>query len=204
MPLSMRRQALKEKQRNARDEAEAASQSMAVDQLREGVTVTQVIRNSGISRGTCYRIKNALDNDDKALSRLMDPSKNRAGRPAVITKEEDQVAKSRLLFAASRGFAYNRDELRGAFAQITTDGRQGYRTSTGAPSDDTMRSWRAHNRDMTYRAAQNKTASKIQVDRYEHVHTLENALKSIQEKNEGIFDDSDRFRNLDETSVTMK
>lgn len=125
-----------------------------------------VIRTTNVSKGTCNGLKAALNSgDEDALQRLVDPACNRAGRKHVISKPEDQLVKSRLNYAASRGFAFNVDELRSTVGRIASGGRSGYTNKAGLPSTDARRSRRARNRDMTYRASENKTASKIAEDR---------------------------------------
>ena len=66
------------------------------------------------------------------------------------------MIKQRMKYASARGFALDKDMMRTIMARIAADGRDGYKTVTGLPSGDTIRAWRARNRDVTYRHAENK------------------------------------------------
>ncbi len=46
-----------------------------------------------------------------------------------------------------------------------------------------------------------KDNAKLREEIYNHVNTYADALKLIEQQNPGIFDDGDRFWNLDETCV---
>lgn len=203
MPPSMRTQSLQERKRKTRDEEERQRRCVALAVLKSGEKVSKAVRDSGISRGTADRISNALkSNDTEALSKLMDPESNRAGRRAVLSKVEDNLLKQRMTYAANRGFALDKNTVKSLMAQISTDGRVGFQTRSGIPSDDTLRAWRARNRDVTYRVAENKRTASLVAERYEHVCTFKKALQSVEERHSGIFSDPERVWNLDETAVS--
>lgn len=178
---------------------------MALAVLKDGERVSKAVRDSGISPGTANRIKDALDSENtETLNRLMDPASNRAGRRPVISKVEVNLLKQRMTFAANRGFAMDKNTVKTLMAKISADGRSGFRTPSGIPSEDAVRAWRVRNRDMTYRAVENKRTASLVAERYEHVVTFKNALQSIEAKHSGIFSDPDRVWNLDETAVSTE
>ena len=76
-------------------------------------------------------------------------------------------------YAASRDFAWERDDLRRAMMEIVGDRRTGFRTKNGYVSDDVIRARRARNRDITYRYAENKTTAKLNAERYDHVASFD-------------------------------
>lgn len=205
MPLSMRRQTALEKKRQLRDATARDERMKAVAVLRSGGTVPAAMRASGVKKMTCRRLHKAVKyQDDESLSKLLNPANNRAGRRRVIAKDESEMIKERIRFAASRGFAFDVDTLKGVMGEIASDGRPGFRTTNGTPSDAAIRHWRATNRDTTYRKAENKTTAKLNAERFDHVQTFETALKKVGEINPGIFDNPERLWNMDETKVSAE
>lgn len=205
MPLSMRKQTILQKKRDERDEAERKRRKDALQMLRDGEIVAAIVRKTGVRRDTADRIKFSFESGNKeALDKLLDPASNRAGRRCVLSKVEDNLIKERMTYAANRGFAFAKSTLKSVMAQVSADGRTGFRTANGIPSEDTVRSWRARNRDVTYRVAENKRTASLVAERHDHVLTFKNALAQISEKHPGIFADPDRLWNLDETDVTAE
>eukprot|EP00171_Calliarthron_tuberculosum_P021856 IDg21856t1 len=144
MTLSMRRQTAAERNRQARDYHEQQQRERAVQLLRGNMTVAEAIRLTGVRKSTCYKLKKAITtNNSVALKQLVDVAHNRAGRRPVISDEENLLIAGRIRYAASRGFAFDIDTLKSVMAQVAADGREGFRTVSGVPSDDAVRAWRA-------------------------------------------------------------
>ncbi len=161
MTLSMRRQTILEKKRQARDMEIRRKRLLAVEILRRGGTVAEAARVSRISCTTGDRIYAAMRGDDGNLQKLLDPAKNRAGRLTFISKDESELIKHRIRFAASRGFAFDHATLKGVMAQIASDGRKGFKTATGAPSDDPFADGGARNRRYHISCSRNKESGEI-------------------------------------------
>ena len=205
MTFSMRRQTALAKQRDQRDSKRKECRERAYELLRTGTKVAEVSRITDVSRSTCDRIKNAMDsNDEENLGKLLNPKENRAGRRCVITSEEDDMIRKQIDYAASRGFAWEKEDLKRAMTQISRDGRAGFRTKTKSASDDAVRAWRARNRETTYRYAENKSVAKLRAERYDHVASLERALKEVEKRNPNIFSHAERLWNMDETAIEVE
>ena len=109
------------------------------------------------------------------------------------------MVKSRMFFASTRGFAATVEDLKAVMHEISRDGRPD--VPAGFPSSDTIRVWRAKNRDITLRGFENKDRSEVLSERYDHVHTLKLALQSVEAFNPRILGNSDNIWNIDEISV---
>lgn len=202
MPPSMRKQALQEKSRNERDEAERKPRAHALELFQNGEIVATAVRKTGVSQGTADRIKIAFESRNKeTLDKLLYPASNRPGRRAVLSNVENNVIKQRIKYAANRGFAFAMSTLKTVMAQVSPDGRRGFCSPVGIPSDDALRSWGARNRDVTYRVAENKRTAFLVAERHDHVVTFKPTLEQISEKHPGIFADPDRLWIFDETAV---
>ena len=112
--------------------------------------------------------------DKELLDRLLYLLNNRAGRRPVIKKDEDKLIKQRLIFAASRGFALDLPAMKHILVHIAADGPPGFRTVSGLPNDHAMQAWRARNRDITYKKAENETFTNI------HVRTCKQVCRSSE------------------------
>lgn len=88
--------------------------------------------------------------------------------------------------------------------QIAVDGRRGFRTESGLPCMQTLRHWRALNRDVTCRSAENKDITKLAAENYDHVASFSEALSNVEKDFSGIFKDPDRLWNIDETAVSCE
>lgn len=102
---------------------------------------------------------------------------------------------------ATRGFALDQNALKRVMSKVAADGRSAFRGKGGAPSDNAIRAWRARNRDITFRKAENKNAAKLHAERFEHVESFDKSLWSVSEKHSCIFDDPVNLRNMDETAI---
>lgn len=108
----------------------------------------------------------------------------------------------RLVFAASRGFAADEDDLKSLMRRISADGRS--QLCEGFPSKDTVRSFRARHRDITYRATDNNDLARLKGEKYEHLKTYATALRQVDSDFPEILRDPGRIWNMDETSVTAE
>lgn len=107
----------------------------------------------------------------------------------------------RIRDTAECGFALDVSDISRSMTRIASDGRKCFRTSTGTSINDAIRAWQAHNRDVTFRAAENKTIAKLHAERHEHVSTYERTLRCVSKENPEIFDDGDHLWNMGETDV---
>lgn len=199
MPPSMRRQAADHKRRITRLQEQANQRLVALQMLREGHAVRSIARATGFSRGTVQRLRKCLtDKDEGKLSHLTSTTIC-AGRPRTITNEEATLLNSRLKLASKRGFAVNNSGFKHVLYRIAADGRNGYRN--GIPSDAAVRTYRAHNPDITYKRIENKEFAKLAAESYRHIDIFFAALDEIQVKHPGILLNPHRIWNLDETAV---
>ena len=198
--LSMRQQNRQAQVRKVRDETSRKSREKALQLLKQRHQVRNVSSTCSLSIDTVVRIKKALtDKNNAYLGRLLNPASNRAGRKSVITPGEDALIKERMNFIASKGFAMDLPTIRIVMASIAADGRK--RFKSGIPSAAVIRSFRARNRDITFRNSENKENAKLKGENFEHVQTYARALRQVEREIPGIFEDGDRFFNLDETAV---
>lgn len=109
------------------------------------------------------------------------------------------MTKARMRFVASRGFAMDVRTLRSIMFFIANDGRRGF--PNGIPSAEVVRSFRARNRDITLRNAENKENAKLKRENYHHVKIYADVLRVVEKAHDGMFSDGNRFCNLDETAV---
>ena len=72
----------------------------------------------------------------------------------------------------------NNNTIKATLQNLAADGRPGYKNST--PSDAAIRTYRALNRDITYRKAENKDAAKLGAEIFEHVNTLPKCLADVE------------------------
>ena len=89
-------------------------------------------------------------------------------------------------------------------ADIARDRRDGFRTDSTMPSAAAVWTWRAHNRDITFRKAENKEFAKLQAENFAHVNTFASALKQVGTEHREIFQSSDLVWNMDETAVSAE
>lgn len=200
MPPSIRAQAAAAKRRETRDNQIAKDRATAVQMLRSGAAVAEVVKLTPVKRTTADRIKQCIDKkDSEGLQKLLSPHENRAGRPAVLSPIENKMMRESMVKGAERGFAFSTQTALNLMADIASDGRDGY--DGNIPSMAALRSWRARNRQVTLRKGENKDAAKLAAESYEHVKTFATALKSVAAANPGIFNDPDRLWNMDETEI---
>ena len=100
---------------------------------------------------------------------------------------------------ASKKFAMDLLTLGSVMASIATNGRK--RFKSGIPSAAVIRYFRARNPDITFRNSENKENAKLKGESFEHVQTYAHALRQVEKETPDIFEDGDRFFNLDETAV---
>lgn len=66
------------------------------------------------------------------------------------THKEDAIVKQRLKHLSASGLVLDRETIRSMRGRIAEFGQNGYKSTTGTPSQGTVRAWRARNRDVTY------------------------------------------------------
>lgn len=195
----MRRQAVNNKKRSEKLLQQSKDRALAVRLLKEGNTIRETARITGVTRSTIQRIRNCITSDDKDGIRRMTSTKTRAGRPTVISTDEAAMINERLKLAAKRGFAVDNHTFKHVLSRVAADGRKGYQR--GVPSDEAVRTYRAHNRDITYRRIENKEHAKLAAESYEHIETFFSVLDTIQKTHPGILFSANRVWNTDETAV---
>ena len=109
---------------------------------------------------------------------------------------------NRLIYAASRGFAAKKLDVKCLMARIACDGRNEY--YDGFPSDGVVRSFRARNRSITYRNSEKKDLAKLQGENYGHIKTYADVLRQVDRDFPGMLHDPERIWNMDETSVSAE
>ena len=176
--LSMRKQTREAQRRNSRDTMVRQNRRKAVELLRKQHKLREVMSVCSLSAGTAARLKQAIESKDSAvLERMLDPRAHRSGRRPVLNAEDQQLIKDRMKFIASRSFAMDARTLSSVMAAIASAGRRGF--ENGLPSADVIRAFRARNRDITFRNAENKEQAKVRGENYYHVKTYANALKHV-------------------------
>lgn len=200
MPPSMRRQTALAKERDARDDEQKEQRALAVSMFRRGRSVREVADFCGISKSTAGRLKQSTyKGNERKLEKLLNPRDNRAGRRTIWSPEEAEALNDRVKYAAQNGFVVDAPTMKSALKRISGDGRLGYRKKV--PSDAAVRTYRALNRDITYRKQENKEAAKLKAENHEHVMTFAEQLRAVEQRHPGIFTDPDRLWNMDETHV---
>ena len=146
------------------------------------------------------RMKFAIESgNENEIEKPLSPADNRAEKRPLLSAIENKMVKSRVVFASTRGFAATVEDLKAVMHEIARDGRPD--VPAGFPSSDTIRAWRAKNRDITLRGFESKDRSKIPSERYDHVQMLKLALQSVEAFKPGILGNPDNIWNIDETSV---
>lgn len=195
----MRKQTADHKRRKLKLQLQSEKRHRVVSLLKEGTTIRRASAQTGVNRGTVQRIKNHMTpGQENELQRLIG-TQIFAGRQSVIRESEATLINNRLKLAAQRGFAVDIDSFRHILSRIAADGRQGY--SNQLPSDEAIRTYRAHNRDISYKKIENKESAKLAAESYEHVESFFKILDDIQTKHHGILQDPRRVWNMDETAV---
>ena len=87
-------------------------------------------------------------------------------------------------------------------SQIAADGRLGWKGN--APSDDSVRPFRARNREICLRTTESKEEVKLKGKSYSHVQTFFDELVKIKKRFPGMLEDGDTVWNMDESSVETK
>lgn len=89
--------------------------------------------------------------------------------------------------------------MRSLQGKISRDRRRGFRQ--GTPSSDAIRSFRARNRALIYRSAENVLPIRLAAEKYARVKSLKDVLQILLQKRPALFSDPHRTWNWDETSV---
>ena len=201
----MRMQSAIEKRRRERDAITKQKGERAISFLKSGTKRSDVLKQTGTSRATVDRLYHALyELDNKKLNALLSLEVSGRGRRTLISPQGSGMMKKRLVYAAEEGFAHSNSDVRNIMTQIASDGRCGFRIESGSLSPDTIRHWRAVDRDVTYRRSDSKDDTKLAAEIFEHVSSFSDALKTVAHANPGIFQDPRRLWILDETSVNCQ
>ena len=128
-----------------------------------------------LSAGAATHLNQAIASKDTAvLEKMLDPRGHRSGRHSVLFLEEEKLIEYLINFIASRGFAMDARTLGNAMEAIAADDRRGYENSV--PSANVVRAFRTHNRDISFRNAENKDQQNLRGENYYHVETYASAL----------------------------
>jgi len=198
----MRRQTARTRENMERKEIERVNRNRAAEMLKSSdePNLSEISRETTVDRRTLRRIRDAMkSNDGESLHRLLSPGEFQPGRPRVLSKSEERMLVSRLLYASKRGFGLDVDQVRGAMSEIANDGRRGYQNVL--PSMATVRTFRAKHRELTLRTSQHKELAKVLAENPEHAKTLKAALEDVQSEFPTIFDNPDGVWNMDETAI---
>ena len=134
------------------------------------------------------------------LQKLLDPENNHAGRKTVLSQCEEKLVVELTIHAAKHGFAVENSVMSTVHARIAADRNEKF--ARGLPSPDAIRSFRARNRSLPYRVAENVSSSRLEAENPAHVLTLKLAFEKIEQDHPGIFSDLRRIWNWDETAVS--
>ena len=200
MPPSMRAQTLTHKKRTGKRQEEAARRAKLLSLIQRGESARKASRETGVSRTTATRIKRAYESSEKvALKKLLDPEGNHAGRKTVLSADEEHLVVQRTIHAAQRGFAVDNTVMSTVHAKIAADRCAKY--ANVLPSPDAIRSFRARNRSLAYRVAENVTTARLAAENLPHISSLKRALQQVEHDYPGIFSEPSRIWNWDETAV---
>lgn len=201
MPESMRRQTARLKRSKLQRAQEGKARNQAFQLLQTNEKLSSIAARCSVSLTTLYRIRRAWkEKKQSLLHKLLSPVDYHAGRPSVLSTQEEEMIVKRVKHAAERGFAFDINHLKEAMSTIAADGRHSYKNAL--PCDDTIRSFRARHRDITYRKTENHCHRYFLGEDLEHVHTLVHHLKALKQKHSDLFQDPSRIWNLDETAVS--
>lgn len=201
MPPSMRAQTMTHKRRIAERKQERSRREKLLLCIQEGDSALKASRKTGVSRTTATRIKKAYDTSNKnELEKLLNPEKHFSGPKPVISPFEEKLIVERVIQAAEQGFAVDNSTVMSVHARIAADRSRTY--ATGVPSADTIRAFRARNRSLAYRVAENVSNARLSAQTHEHFATLERELRKIEAEDPSLFLDPRRIWNWDETAVS--
>ena len=186
MPPSMRAQAPAHKRQIAKRKEEGDRRAKVLSLVEGGDSALKASGKTGVSGSTATRIKKAYQSSNtQELKTLLNTEDNYAGRKPVLSPHEEPLVVSRALHAARHGFAVENDVMSTVHAKMSADRCARY--ANGLPSSDAIRSFRARNRSLAYRVAENVSSARLAAENQSHIMTLENALKRVEENHPGMF-----------------
>lgn len=203
MPKSIRKMSKESRQKKERDSQNGKARQEALEMLKRGLTLRQVVSQSGVSMGTMSRINKARKMSDMcALHTLLHPEENPAGRRLAISSTAEKVIVDKLLIAASRGFAVDKMQLKRLCGEVAES--QGRPFKSGIPCDEWIASFRARHTDrLTFRAHQCKEIAKLAAEsNVAHVASYKDVLEKVFLRHPAIQKDPRLVWNMDETAVT--
>lgn len=169
--------------------------------MRDGVSVAKVTQHTGVYTSTVYRFKRSQESgNQEQLQKLLDTKNNHPGRQPVLSHYEERMIVERTVFASRHGFAVDNNLMMTLRAQIAFDGRRTYEKTL--PSSDTIRRFRARNRDLTFGVAEKVPAPRLDSENGAYIDSLRITLMQVAKENPGILDDPRRIWNWDETAVS--
>ena len=200
MPQSMHKQSANQRRRLRKGIDEQQHRKKALNLLREKRSIRYVADACSISKSTAGRIAHCLKKDDKAqLSCLLNPVDFHRGRRTVWHASQATQLNKKIKEAAENGFAVDASGMKFVLQQICNDGRRSYQH--GAQSSAAIRTYRAKNRDISYRHTENMDADKLRAENHDRIESLAHRLREIATNHAGIFDNPLQIWNLDETHV---
>ncbi len=99
--------------------------------LREGkISLREIARTTNFGKPNLSRLhKHLYENDEAALAKILSPSLYKAGKTTMLTNEEKTMVVERLIFAAKRAFAADKDSLKSLMTRIASHRRQVWKLS---------------------------------------------------------------------------
>ena len=148
MPPSIRQQTRRTASKIDKRATQSENRKRALSLLQNtNMSIRKITSETGIPKSTVAILKQYNEqNDNFGLQKLLNASTH-AGRPTVLSHEEERMIVERLNFAASRGSSIDISSLKYMMARIAADGRKSWKN--GIPSDEAVRSFRAWHRDIT-------------------------------------------------------
>ena len=128
-----------------------------------------------------------MNDDTETLDKLMNPGNHCRGLHTAWRAAEAAAMNNRIKFTAENGLTGDVFTLKKFAEKIAAHSRTSY--ANGTPFDAAIRTYRAQNRDLTYRRGENKDAMKLKAKNFRHVSSFSNCLKSIAYRHPGIFGD---------------
>lgn len=120
----------------------------------------------------------------------------------MLSAAESNLIMEQMKSAAQCGFAVNISIARHMMNIIADDHRPG--VANNFPSEDTIRWWRAHSRDIKRGEAGLNHLSKLLAESHGHIKTYADRLKAVEELDPGLYENAKYVWNVEDTSVGPK
>lgn len=153
-----------------------------------------------ISRGTAFRISKGHKKSDFALlTNVMDPVPFPSGRHYLLHAAKESLIVDRLLVVVRGVFPVGNVGLTALMTSTAANSRK--RFAKGIPSPDVMQFFRARNRQIANRVAENVISARLYAQNTNHFSTLKTVLTNVDKDYSGMLPDPRNIRNWDETAV---